>query len=115
MTKYLLIPLSLLALGGCAVARAADGGLVLGFEVGQLVETGNQAMLAAAGMVPGVGNFLQTLLIGGGATGLTVAGASKYVLSRLENRRRESDQLREIAERELAVAEAKLEVANGSE
>jgi len=111
MTKYLLISLFLLVLVGCSVGRGPGGEIVIGMEVGRMVETGNQAIIAAAGMVPGIGGILQTLLIGGGTMGLTVAGGSKLLLNRIETRRRKADQSREATQLALARVEAQLEAA----
>jgi hypothetical protein len=62
-----LTPLVLAA--GCAVGRTPDGGIVLGAEVGKLVETANEAIgtatnaaLAAVGVtIPGAGGIIALL------------------------------------------------------
>lgn len=95
-----------MALSGCMAARGPAGEIVIGMEVGRLVETTNQAILTGAGMIPGVGPFLQNMLIGAGASGLTVAGAMKGGRAMLEKRRKAADIAREVAERRVAELEA---------
>ena len=93
-----------LLLGGCAVGRGPAGEIVLGIEAGRLVDTVEQGIIGAAGMIPGAGPLIQQLLLSAAAGGATVAGTGKLVLNRVESRRKTSDQAREEAERDLAVA-----------
>ncbi len=98
-----------LVLSGCSMARGPSGEIIVGIPVGVLVETSEQALIGAAGMIPVVGPFIQTLLIGAGASGLTVAGAAKAGRMALEKRRKASDIARE--ELRVEVAELKAEKA----
>lgn len=57
----------MIAVTGCAVGRReSDGAIVLGFEAGKLVETGNQAIAGAAGALFGPTG----IAVSGGALGL---------------------------------------------
>lgn len=107
-----------LVLSGCSMARGPGGEIIVGIPVGVLVETGEQALIGAAGMIPVVGPFIQNLLLGAGASGLTVAGVSKMArvalekrqaasLEEAERKRKSSDRARE--ELRVEVAELKAE------
>jgi hypothetical protein len=106
--KQLTVVAFCLLLTGCAVGRGPAGEIVVGVPLGTLVDTSEQAIIGGAGMIPVVGPFIQKLLIGAAAGGATTAGVAKLVLAKLEAKRKASDIARELAERELAVAEAKL-------
>jgi hypothetical protein len=106
--KYMIL-LGLLLLAGCAVGRGPAGEIVIGVEAGVLVDTAEQAMIGTVGQIPVVGGLLQQILIGATAGGLTIGGTSKLLLNKLESRRKKADIARELAERELAIAKAKLE------
>ena len=93
-------------MSGCSIARGPGGEIVVGFELGRMVETGEQALITGAGMIPGVGPFIQNMLIGAGASGLTVAGAMKGGRAMLEKRRKAADIARERAEKRVAELEA---------
>jgi len=105
--------LSGLLLSGCGVGRGPAGEIILGVEVGALVDTFEQGLIGAAGMIPGAGPILQQILLSAAAGGVTVAGVGKLAVNKLEKRRKEADQEREEAMRDLAVALAKLEDGNG--
>lgn len=97
-----------LLLQGCTMARGPGGEVIIGVPVGTLVETTNQAIITGAGMIPVVGPFIQNLLLGAGASGLTVAGVAKAGRLALEKRRKQADIAREKAERRVAELEATL-------
>ena len=99
MRSLLIVP-ALLLLGGCAVGRGSMGEVVIGVDAGRLVETGDQALAAAADTIlPGLGAVLAPLGIGG-----MVGGFARAMQK--ERARKTSDQAREAAERELAVLQA---------
>lgn len=104
-TMLLLVSPALL-LVGCATGRGPGGEVILGMEVGQLADTVEQGLIAATGLIPGVGPMLSNILGGLVAGGATVAGAARVVHNRTEASRRKSDIKRETAERNLAVARA---------
>lgn len=110
---FILLAAGTCLLAGCATGRGAAGEVILGIEVGRLVETTEQALIGAAGMIPGVGPLIQTLMLGVIGSGATVAGVSKVMMNKIEKRRRAADQEREETRVELAVAEAKIETLNG--
>ena len=103
----LLLGVALL-LNGCTFARGPAGEIIVGVPLGTLVETSEQALIGAAGMIPGIGPFLQNLLMGAAAGGMTVAGAAKAGRIALEKRRKNSDVGREDLRVELAEVKATL-------
>ncbi len=110
----------IMLLNGCQVYRGPSGEVGIGMPIGVLVETGEQAIIGAAGMIPVVGPFIQNLLIGAGASGLTVAGAAKMArmalerrqaaaLAEAERKRKSSDRAREELRVEVERLKTKLE------
>ncbi len=96
----------LMLLSGCSIGRGHGGEFIVGVEIGRAVETGNQALFVGAGMIPGVGPFIQNMLLGAGASGLTVAGVAKAGRMAVEKRRKAADIRREAAEKRVAELEA---------
>ena len=104
-----LLGFSALILAGCVFVRdPITGEIVGGIPLGTLAETGNQILGGAVGHIPVVGPFLQQAVLMATVGGVTTGGVSKMIVNKIESRRKASDMAREAAERDLAVAEAKL-------
>lgn len=107
-STFILSGISLIALAGCAVGRGPGGEIIVGAEIGTVVDTAEQGLILGAGMIPVVGPLLASLLTGAAASGVTVSRVTAKAKAEIERRRKNSDRERENLRVKLAEAEAKL-------
>lgn len=79
--KSIALVLFMLLLCGCAAGRGPAGEVIIGAEVGRLVEAPSQALVAASGFLPPPWNYLATAV-----GGLLTVGVGAYATNRARDR-----------------------------